>query len=256
MGAIDLLVHVRLDGHEVLTRRVTAGDGFTDGALVLVEYGQLEAHAERVLVHDIVQGVLADPVVAPGVARVHVRLRPASGEFALQRDVRQVVLAHRAHDFRAPDERLAAPVAGGGGHERGNVRPPIPANRDPLERRHRQPDRRGETRFGVEPACPRVLQSLRGARKFQLARQRLRARELARVRLRPAAREQRLSLPDQGLEQRRLIARGGNIQERQAQRRPHTPDRFRQIRFGQRSLHRGVAPGPRAIAGATEQKIE
>jgi hypothetical protein len=185
-----------------------------------------------------------------------VRLRPALGEFALQRDVRQVVLAHRAHDFRAPDERLAAPVAGGSGHERGNVRPPIPANRYPLQRRHRQPYRRGETRLGVEPACPRVVQSLLGAREFQLARQCLRARALARVRLRPAAREQRLSIADQGLEQRRLVAGGGNIQEREAQRSPHTPDRLRQIRFGDRSVHSGVAPGTRAIAGATEQKIE
>src|SRR6202035_5685867 len=154
----------------MLTRRVTAGNGFTDGALMLVEHGQLEAHAERVLVPDIVQGVLADPIVPPGVARVYVRLRPAPGEFALQRDVRQVVLAHCAHDFRAPDERLAAPVAGSGGHERGNVRPPIPANRYPLERRHRQSYRRGETRLRVEAACPRVGQSGLGARELEPAR--------------------------------------------------------------------------------------
>jgi len=101
-----------------------------------------------------------------------------------------------------------------------------------------------------------VAQSLLGARELQLARQRLGARELARVRPRAAAREQRLSLADQGLEQRRLVTGGGDIQEREAQRSPHTPDRFRQIRFGDRSLHGGVAPGTRAIAGATEQKIE
>ena len=115
----------------MLTRRVNSRQGFADGALVLVEHRQLEGDADGALARDIVEGVGADPVAAPGVARVEVRLRPASGELALQRDRRQIVLAQRPDDFRARDERLAAPVVGRSGNERGGVRPPIPANRCP-----------------------------------------------------------------------------------------------------------------------------
>src|SRR6202034_2847807 len=77
LGAVDLREDVGLHGLEVLTRGGAPRYGLAHRPLVLVEQRQLEGHADRALLRNVLERVLARPARAPGVSRRDVQLRPA-----------------------------------------------------------------------------------------------------------------------------------------------------------------------------------
>src|ERR1700687_6448646 len=110
LSAIDLLKQLRLHRDQMLARGVAPRDRFANRSLVKVEHRHLEIKAQGSLLREAVERVLAHAIAAPGIARRQMHLRPALRHLALQADLGEVVLAYRANDLGASDQRRTTPV--------------------------------------------------------------------------------------------------------------------------------------------------
>ena len=135
-------------------------------------------------------------------------------------------------------------------------RPVVPAHRNPLKRRHRHSDGSRQARARLGAAHARLLRALLGATKLELIGEHFGARQVPELQPGAVRLEERGAVGGQRFQLRGLLLGRHRIEQREAQRRAHLPDRFAQLRFGERRLQRGLLPGAVALTGAPQQEVQ
>ena len=121
VGAVNLGDHLGLHGDEFGTGQFAAGGAFGDGALVLIEDGQLQGQAETPL-------AVAGIAVVPGVAGAEVEVGILFGDLQAEVGLGGGVIGEGAEDIGAAAQGGAAGIGrgeglrGGGGKIKGQVK--------------------------------------------------------------------------------------------------------------------------------------